>query len=215
MPSIALTSTISRDGNKSRRTSVIDSPDSGVEEQGQVIWFSTREETLSKCLLLPRLLLTSPSVYCNGRPYVLRDASAARNSLALSDRADNLEDIERRLKVDILREARKYGGLILTHDELKEGDIVPTWMSVDEDSVQTPRELYESVKAEGWNVEYHRIPIAPDRPIEVRSLHGLLCLLTNGVQDNYLDAYVSVLKDVDPLNSSLVFNCGMGVVRST
>lgn len=163
----------------------------------------------------PQVAAHFTSVYCNGRPYVLRDASAARNSLALSDRADNLEDIERRLKVDILREARKYGGLILTHDELKEGDIVPTWMSVDEDSVQTPRELYESVKAEGWNVEYHRIPIAPDRPIEVRYLYGLLCLLTNGVQDNYLDAYVSVLKDVDPLNSSLVFNCGMGVVRST
>lgn len=33
-------------------------------------------------------------------------------------------------------------------------------------------------------------------------------------QDNYLDAYVSRLKDVDPLTTSLVFNCGMGVVRS-
>jgi hypothetical protein len=33
-------------------------------------------------------------------------------------------------------------------------------------------------------------------------------------QDNYLDAYVSVLKDVDPNSTSLIFNCGMGVVRS-
>jgi hypothetical protein len=34
------------------------------------------------------------------------------------------------------------------------------------------------------------------------------------MQDNYLDAYVSVLQNADPLNTSLVFNCGMGVVRS-
>lgn len=34
------------------------------------------------------------------------------------------------------------------------------------------------------------------------------------MQDNYLDAYVSVLKEVDPMSTSLVFNCGMGVVRS-
>lgn len=34
------------------------------------------------------------------------------------------------------------------------------------------------------------------------------------MQDNYLDAYVSGLRDVDPLTTSLVFNCGMGVVRS-
>ena len=37
---------------------------------------------------------------------------------------------------------------------------------------------------------------------------------SNPLQDNYLDAYVSVLKDIDPFTTSLVFNCGMGVVRS-
>lgn len=31
-----------------------------------------------------------------GRPYVLRDAAEPRRNLALSDRAENLEDIERR-----------------------------------------------------------------------------------------------------------------------
>jgi len=39
-------------------------------------------------------------------------------------------------------------------------------------------------------------------------------LCVTDTQDNYLDAYVSVLHDADPLNTSLVFNCGMGVVRS-
>jgi hypothetical protein len=33
-------------------------------------------------------------------------------------------------------------------------------------------------------------------------------------QDAYLDAYVAAIKDVDPMSTSLIFNCGMGVVRS-
>ncbi|KIR34499.1 hypothetical protein I352_02746 [Cryptococcus deuterogattii MMRL2647] len=109
------------------------------------------------------------------------------------------ENIERRLKVDILDEARKYGGMILTHDELTAGTIIPTWVSVDEESIQTPKEVWDDMKRQGWKVDYWRIPIAPDTPIE----------------HNYLDAYVSVLKNADPQTTALVFNCGMGVVRTT
>ena len=156
----------------------------GDELEGKAIWFSTREETL---------------IYCNGRPYVLRDATAPFRSLALSNRASNLEDIERRLKYDILEEARRYGGMILTHDEVSGESLVPTWVSVDEGSIKTPSELWANYKEDGWRVEYWRIPIAPETPIE----------------DNYLDAYVTVLQKADPLTTSLVFNCGMGVVRTT
>ena len=119
-------------------------------------------------------------VYCNGRPYVLRDASQPFQTLALSDRATNLEDIERRLKLDILEESRKFGGMILTHDEVSNGNLIPTWMSVDEASIRTPKEVYEDIRREGWRVEYHRIPIAPDRPIEVSTYdgHWLKCRIT-------------------------------------
>lgn len=48
-------------------------------------------------------------------------------------------------------------------------------------------------------MEYHRIPISPDRPIE----------------DNYVDAYLQVIKNADPVRTSLVFSCGMGAVRTT
>jgi len=37
----------------------------------------------------------------------------------------------------------------------------------------------------------------------------------NTSQDNYLDAYVRVIKECDPLKTSLVFSCGMGAVRTT
>ena len=104
---------------------------------------------------------------------MLRDASVPFQTLTLSNRAPNLEDIERRLKTDILEEARRYGGMILFHDEDEHGHLVPTWMSVDETSIRTPREVWENEKAKGWRVEYHRIPIAPDTPIEVSYAYEL------------------------------------------
>lgn len=48
-----------------------------------------------------------PEVYISGRPFVLRDSSEPRTALKLSDRAENLEDIESRLKNDILAEGNK------------------------------------------------------------------------------------------------------------
>ncbi|CAE6502206.1 unnamed protein product [Rhizoctonia solani] len=148
------------------------------------VWFSTREE---------------PVIYIAGRPYVLREVSDPKTALQLSDRASNIEAIEDRLKADILAEAHRFGGLVLTHVEVDSESLVPTWTSVDADSVKTPREVWEEAREEGWNVEYHRIPITPDRAIE----------------DNYLDAYLNVIKSVDPLETALVFHCGMGAVRTT
>ncbi|WVR08265.1 hypothetical protein IAU60_005312 [Kwoniella sp. DSM 27419] len=176
--------TIGASGQSTPQSQVPTKDETDQAQEGKAIWFSTREETL---------------VYCNGRPYVLRDASTPYQTLALSDRADNLEDIERRLKLDILDEARKYGGMILTHEEITGGTIIPTWVGVDEESLRTPREVYEDMKSQGYRVDYFRIPIAPDTPIE----------------HNYLDKYVSEMKATDPSTTALVFNCGMGVVRTT
>ncbi|KAL0572602.1 hypothetical protein V5O48_009363 [Marasmius crinis-equi] len=160
----------------------------GIQDPSHVVWFSTREE---------------PIVYISGRPFVLRDAAQPKRMLSLSDRAENLEAIEMRLKNDILQEATKYGGLVLTHNEMAsdsgEGAILPTWTAVDTNNVRTQRELWTYMKKEGWNVDYYRIPISPDRPIE----------------DNYLDAYLNVILETDPLKTSLVFSCGMGAVRTT
>jgi hypothetical protein len=179
-----LAKTISGPGGAGKREDEEGGKGSVVEqEEGKAIWFSTREETLSKSISYRRTQANVRSICVSihhssleetiaytfrcGRPYVLRDASKPFQTLTLSDRATNLEDIERRLKLDILNEARRYSGMILFHDEVSPGTLMPTWLAVDEQSVRTPQEVYEDVKQEGWRVDYFRIPIAPDRPIEV------------------------------------------------
>lgn len=89
-------------------------------ERGHVVWFCTREEPIGEQLvLLPNFATTEIFiVYISGRPFVLRDVSEPRETLALSDRAENLEGIESRLKQDILAEAGRFGGLVLTHNEI-------------------------------------------------------------------------------------------------
>ncbi|KAG8824150.1 hypothetical protein FRC17_009172 [Serendipita sp. 399] len=150
------------------------------------LWFNTREE---------------PVVYIGTRPFVLRDAIDPKQNLQVADSAEILEAVEQRLKEDILKEAANFGGLVLTHNEQEDSDgiILPTWTAADAGTVKTSREVWESMKAEGWPVEYHRIPITTTRPIE----------------DNYLDAYLKVLKSVSPTTTPIVFNCGMGAVRTT
>ncbi|KZW02890.1 hypothetical protein EXIGLDRAFT_730985, partial [Exidia glandulosa HHB12029] len=158
----------------------------GSTSPSRCVWFSTRDE---------------PLVYISGRPFVLRDSADPRRTVELSDRAESLEAIELRLKNDVLAEASKFGGLILTHNENAEGDgtIIPMWTAVEESTVRTPKEIWEDLREQGWLVEYHRIPISPSRRIE----------------DNYLDSYVRVIQDLDPLTTSLVFSCGAGAVRTT
>jgi hypothetical protein len=116
----------------------------------------------------------------------------------------------------------RNGGLILTHDELENGDLIPTWTSVDAGSVYTLRESFNRLQDEGWTVLYYRTPISADRPIEVGGCtmtaqdgHQAEAWLLAHFQDNYLDAYVSVLQEIDPLNTCLVFNDGLGATRAT
>lgn len=87
-----------------------------IPNPSNVVWFSTREEPIgafysycSSYILLVLMMRSCHSVYISGRPFVLRDASEPRKTLHLSDRAENLEGIEIRLKNDILAEATKYG----------------------------------------------------------------------------------------------------------
>ncbi|KAG0177898.1 hypothetical protein DFQ29_004184 [Apophysomyces sp. BC1021] len=117
-------------------------------------------------------------------------------SAFLGINAARLEKVEERLRADIVKEAKALGGLILVHQELSDGTIVPCYIAADK--IQTPREVFEAFQEEGYRLKYFRIPISPEQAFE----------------DNYLDEYVRVIKGLEPTDP-LIFNCGMGAVRTT
>ncbi|CAO0789328.1 unnamed protein product [Mucor circinelloides] len=146
-------------------------------------WFSTREE---------------PLVYLNGSPYVLREyADPMQNMSAfLGINAVRLEKVEERLKLDVVKEAKSLGGLLLVHQELSDGTVVPCYIAADK--VQTPKEVFQSFQTEGYRLKYFRIPISPEQAPE----------------DNYFDEYINVIRNLEPTDP-LIFNCGIGAVRTT
>ena len=164
----------------------------------RAIWYCTREE---------------PVVYIGAQPFVLRDALEPTRTYALSDRAESLEQIERRLKQDIVKEAARYGGVVLVHEEcvasnhttssvddpasLRGVSLVDTWVNAD--AVRTVRDMFEQVASTGYRLSYYRIPVTRDES-----------------PGSSLDRYVNILRrEGVTQRDCLVFNCGAGVKRTT
>lgn len=66
--------------------------------------------------------------------------------------------MEQNFKKDILWELRQGNGRILLHDEVEERpgvfSIIPIWEVVDEGGIMTPRDVFESVVKEGYQVRW-------------------------------------------------------------
>jgi len=71
-------------------------------------------------------------------------------------------------------------------------------MNVGSEDVQTPKEVYEALAAQGYRVQYHRVPITDgSSPREA-------------IFDQFYQA-IWLTKQLDPI----VFNCQMGAGRTT
>ncbi|RHN49114.1 putative protein-tyrosine phosphatase [Medicago truncatula] len=154
------------------------------QNKQQVLWISLREE---------------PLVYINGRPFVLRDVERPFSNLEYTGiNRERVEQMEARLKEDILSEAERYGYKILVTDELPDGQMVDQWEPVSCDSVKTPLEVYEELQVEGYLVDYERVPITDEKsPKELD-----------------FDILVHKISQAD-VNTEIIFNCQMGRGRTT
>eukprot|EP00850_Spirogloea_muscicola_P022112 SM000277S10347 [mRNA] locus=s277:33301:42396:- [translate_table: standard] len=149
-------------------------------------------------------------IYINGRPFVLREVERPFSNLEYTgiDRA-RVEEMESRLKQDVLDEAARhplllsllihlYKNKVMVSDELPDGQMVDQWEPIGPDSVQTPLEVYESLQAEGYKVDYERVPVTDEKSPKERDF----------------DLLVHRLAQVD-VNTRLLFNCQMGRGRTT
>ena len=135
-------------------------------------------------------------IYINRNPFVIRNALNPMQNIKTYQgiSTNRLEQMENRLKDDIISEMESNNGMVLVHEE-REGQLVPVWLAPQH--IQTSREVFETLAEQGFHVSYVRIPISPEQAPE----------------DRYIDEYVKVLKS-SSLEDSLIFNCGIGVGRS-
>lgn len=118
----------------------------------RVLWHSLREE---------------PLVYVNGTPFVLREIERPFSNLELTGiTRERVEQMEARLREDVLDEAHQYGGSVLVSKEMDDGQVVDTWTPVE--SVQTPAEVYARLQDEGYQISYVRVPITDEKVCQPR-----------------------------------------------
>ena len=150
----------------------------------RVVWVNLREE---------------PVTYINGAPFVVREAARPFANLEYTGiDATRLEDMEARLRADVLREAGRCGGQVLVAHEGAGFQVVDAWEGASEADVQTPAAVYAELGDDGYKVEYVRLPITDEKAPKDADFAALLDKLWR-----------------PPSGAALVFNCQMGRGRTT
>eukprot|EP00197_Chlamydomonas_leiostraca_P007983 CAMPEP_0202863826 /NCGR_PEP_ID=MMETSP1391-20130828/4304_1 /ASSEMBLY_ACC=CAM_ASM_000867 /TAXON_ID=1034604 /ORGANISM="Chlamydomonas leiostraca, Strain SAG 11-49" /LENGTH=1425 /DNA_ID=CAMNT_0049543499 /DNA_START=116 /DNA_END=4393 /DNA_ORIENTATION=- len=150
----------------------------------KVYWQNLREE---------------PIVFINGNPFVVREADQPFSNLEYTgiDRT-RVEDMEVRLKQDILKEAEQFGNRILVMHENEDLSLFDHWEPVTAADVQTPQEVYEELKADGFHVNYLRVPVTDEK----------------APKDEDFEELIERLWSI-PEDAGVIFNCQMGRGRTT
>ncbi|MCO5569307.1 hypothetical protein L7F22_023019 [Adiantum nelumboides] len=108
-------------------------------------------------------------VYIHGYPFVLRELEQPVHTLKhVGISGSAVEQMEKRLKEDILSEAARSSDRILLHREefnptSNKSDIIGYWESITNKDVWTPAEMYANLKKEGFCIDYARIPLTRER----------------------------------------------------
>lgn len=150
-----------------------------------IVWTNTRAEAV---------------VYINGEPYNLRQMASMEN-LVLKEGANgaDVEALEQQLKQRLI--AKK--SIQVPVEDPKPGE--PKFKSVNltPENVQTTEDVVKELKADGYKVEYKRIPLADEKsptPAQLDELREW----TQQAQAKHPDA-----------NPEFVFNCHQGRGRTT
>ncbi|KAG1474862.1 hypothetical protein G6F56_000086 [Rhizopus delemar] len=171
--------------NKDAIKSILKAMDAGPGGKRTVLWTCLREE---------------PVIYVNKNPYVLRlFMDPIKNLETTGISKDRVESMEDRMKLETLQELKMYDGRLLLHDEEAGSfNLMPIWETVPPELVETPAEVFSSIQAEGYQVNYIRIPITDEQaPIP--------------------DVFDQLIHRMHEANQGhdILFNCQMGRGRTT
>ncbi|KAJ3193150.1 hypothetical protein HK101_005337 [Irineochytrium annulatum] len=152
----------------------------------KVCWINLREE---------------PICYINGQPHVLRDENITlRNIKSYSGISPSrLEQIESRLKEDVIGELKTFDNRVLLHGESADKLTLPMWEDCQAENVLTVRDVIEVLRQDGLVIDFHRVPVTAEQAPD----------------DSDFDALVQILTHLDLSSTAIVLNCQVGVGRST
>lgn len=150
----------------------------------KVYWQNLREE---------------PLIFINGNPFVVREADQPFSNLEYTGiNRVRVEEMEVRLKADILTEAVRFNSRILVLHENEDLSLFDHWEPVSSADVQTPQEVYNELNAEGYEVNYIRVPITDEK----------------APKDDDFEELIEKLWTL-PNDAGVIFNCQMGRGRTT
>lgn len=150
----------------------------------RVTWINLREE---------------PVLYVNGSPYVVRESDKPFANLEYSGiDSERVEEMENRLKADVLSEASLYDGSIMVAHEDDQFQVIEDWEPVTEVDVQTPAEVYEELIHDGYDVDYLRVPVTDEK----------------APMGNDFEILMKKSWELGE-NDAIIFNCQMGRGRTT
>ncbi|KAG1113978.1 hypothetical protein G6F42_014315 [Rhizopus arrhizus] len=170
--------------NKDAIKSMLKAMQAGPGGRRWVFWTCLREE---------------PVLYVNKNPYVLRlFTDPLKNLETTGISKERVESMEDRMRLDVIQELHEYDGRMLLHDEDSDFNLLPLWETVPSDQVETPSQVFESIRAEGYQVDYLRIPITDEQaPIP-----------------DVFDQLIHRMRDANQ-GVDVIFNCQLGRGRTT
>jgi len=167
--------------------SVLDHLNQSKDKTMRSIWISLREE---------------PVIYVNDRPFVLRTLDNLFANIEYTGiNTSRVENMEVRLKDDVLKDADKYDGRFLVHDEGSDGSLIASFEKVTPKKVLTPREVYDELNSKGHQVTYHRVAVTDEQAPEEKDFDDIKKKIEDGKRE---DADIHI-----------ILNCQMGRGRTT
>jgi hypothetical protein len=154
-----------------------------LSSPGRCVWINLREE---------------PVIYINGQPFVLRDKSFPFKNITSFKGISfkNVEEMEKRIKREVLIEAKINNGFIMLHEECEHQVLEECYTMPLE--VKTTREVFENL--EGSSCAYFRLPL---------SSHGFT------VENKTIGELHEIIEKKKANNPIFIFNSSRGFGRST
>jgi len=150
----------------------------------RVVWVNMREE---------------PVLYVNGNPFVVRESDKPFANLEYTGiDTHRVEEMENRLKMDVLTEAAKYDGSVIVAHEDDQFQVVEDWEAVTEVDVQTPADVYHELCDDGYNIDYVRVPVTDEKAPDGQDFEIIMKKCWHVEEGD-----------------AIIFNCQMGRGRTT